>query len=166
MKPIEAALEPITGYLVCIKRNPKSGWYELEVGLPASWVYDTEHSDVEVSIVSENETGKLIKIFPRKIEVCIDDLIAFAIAIIETNERIAEKEKQFTNKMQEMRNVLENEAKKFYQELDELKQNSFKAIKAEKTRRKYTKQSSGNESGETTNEVPVTESTKNTEAQE
>jgi hypothetical protein len=125
MKPIHEQLISTDGYITSFIRNTIKGWWELEVGLPTSWVFD-ENSKIGCEIILENEIGKLIKIFPKKNNVVIDDLIAFVEIVIETNERIAEKEKQFTDKMQEMKGILEQEAKKFYQELDELKENSFK----------------------------------------
>ena len=45
---------------------------------------------------------------------------------MEINRKISDKEKQFTNKMEEMKSALEEEAKRFYQELDDLRENSSK----------------------------------------
>jgi len=125
MKPIEKQLEPTNGYITSFTRNTVEGWWELEMGLPISWVFD-ENSNIDCEVVMENDIGKLIRVFPKKNDIYVDDLITFVEVIIKTNEKIAEKEKQFTNKMQEMKGILEEEAKKFYQELDELKENSFK----------------------------------------
>ena len=125
MKPFHKQLTPTDGYITSFTRNTVEGWWELEVGLPISWVFD-ENSGIDCEIVLENDIGKLIRVFPKKDDIFIDDLITFVEIIIKTNEKIAEKEKQFTDKMQEMKGVLEKEAKKFYQELDELKENSFK----------------------------------------
>jgi len=125
MKPIELVLAPTTGYINSFTRNTLKGWWEVEVGLPKTWVFD-ENTKIGCEIIFENELGKLIRVYPKKTDVVIDDLVAFVEIIILTNEKIAEKEKQFTDKMQEMKGILEIEAKKFYQELDELKENSFK----------------------------------------
>lgn len=125
MKPIELALDSTTGYINSFTRNTLEGWWEVEVGLPVTWVFD-ENSKISCEIIFENEVGKLIKVSPKKHDVVIDDLIEFIEIIIKTNEKIAEKEKQFTDKMQEMKNHLEEEAIKFYRELDELRENSFK----------------------------------------
>jgi hypothetical protein len=127
MKTIELALESTSGYVNSFTRNTTEGWWELEMGLPKGWVYD-ENSKIGCEIVFENDIGKLIKVSPKKKDVVIDDLIAFVEIIILTNEKIAEKEKQFKDKMQEMRGLLEKEAKSFYLELDELKENSFKNL--------------------------------------
>ena len=125
MKEVELALEPTNGYINSFTRNTVEGWWELEAGLPANWVYD-ENSKIGCKIIFENEVGKLVKIFPKKQNVVIDDLINYVEIIIETNKKISEKEKEFTDKMQGMKNLLEEEAKKFYQELEELKEHSFK----------------------------------------
>ena len=127
MNTIELALEPITGYLLSIKRNTVNGCYELEIGIPSGWVYDEDNDNITCEETNKSDAGKLIKISPKNEDVIIDDLIDFVEIIIDTNNRIAEKEKQFTDKMQEMKNVLEIEAKKFYKELDDLKEKSFKS---------------------------------------
>lgn len=127
MKPIEEELQPTDGYIKSFTRNTVNGWWELEIGLPKAWVFD-ENKEIKCEVLVENEIGKLIKILPKNHNVVIDDLIKFVEIIIETNQRIAEKEKEFTDRMQEMKSVLEKEAKKFYEELDELKINSFKNL--------------------------------------
>ena len=124
---IELALQPVTGYLISIKRNTLKGWYELEIGIPKNWVYD-ENNEIECEVLEESETGKLINVSPKNEDIWIDDLISFVEIIIKTNNRIAEKEKEFTDKMQQMKDQLEKEAKKFYVELDELRENSFKTL--------------------------------------
>jgi len=125
MKPIELALKTVEGYLLSIARNPVDGWYEIEIGLPSNWVFD-QNNEINCEVLDKTDAGSLIKISPKNNDIEIDDLIAFVEIIIDTNKKIAEKEKQFTDKMQEMKGVLETEAKKFYQELDELRANSFK----------------------------------------
>jgi len=129
MKTIETALQPTDGYINSFTRNTVEGWWELEVGLPKTWVYD-ENDKIGCEIIFENEMGKLLKVFPKESGVAIDDLISFVRIIIKTNERIAEKEKEFTDKIQKMKDMLEDEAIHFYEELDELKENSFKNLNA------------------------------------
>ena len=127
MKTIEALLEPITGYLISITRNTKEGWYEMEIGIYKGWVV-SDNDSVACEVISESENGKLIRIAPKNDTVVIDDLVNFVMIVIDTNRKIAEKEKEFTNKMSEMKKTLEEQAKKFYEELDALKDNSFKNI--------------------------------------
>jgi len=125
MKPIESALEPITGYLISISRDTQKGWYFLTVGIPKGWVV-SENNEIVCKIFEETGEGKLIEIAPRNENIAVDDLVDFVMVIIETNEKIAQKEQEFTNEMQEMKRMLEEKAKRFYEELDELKDNSFK----------------------------------------
>lgn len=127
MNTIDLALQPTNGYVNSFTRNTIDGWWEIEIGIPKSWVFD-ENEEIKCEIINQNDVGKLIKISPKNPDIVIDDLINFVQVIIETNKKIAKKEEEFTNKMQEMKGVLEEEARKFYTELDELKANSFKSL--------------------------------------
>lgn len=127
MKIIEEALQPTDGYINLFKRDTLHGWWEIEIGIPRTWVFD-ENDEIKCEILTQNEIGKLIKVSPRNSDIVIDDLVKFVEIIIQTNQKIAEKEKEFTDKMEEMKKQLEEEAKHFYQELDELKASSFKKI--------------------------------------
>lgn len=128
---IENALKPTNGYVLKMTRNTVNGWYELEVGIPNNWVF-AENDDIKCEILNEFKTGKLVKVSPRTEDIIVDDLYHFVELIIITNEKIAKKEKEFTDKMNEMKNKLESEAKNFYAELDKLKENSFKDLKEHK----------------------------------
>lgn len=128
---IENALKPTNGYVLKMTRNTVNGWYELEVGIPNNWVF-AENDDIKCEILNEFKTGKLVKISPKTEDIIVDDLYHFVELIIITNEKIAKKEKEFTDKMNEMKNKLESEAKNFYAELDKLKENSFKDLKEHK----------------------------------
>jgi sulfite reductase alpha subunit-like flavoprotein len=167
MKAIEAALEPITGYLFAITRNTQDGWYELEVGIPKGWVFD-DNKEIRTEVITDSGDGKIVKICPKNNKVEVDDLVTFVQIIIETNRQIAEKERQFQDQMVEMRDILEAKAKDFYKELDELKQNSFQTLNAnfekelgaegkEKRRRRTTKtQEEIPASGDTTTQTETT----------
>ena len=127
MKIIEEALNPIDGYLISIARDTVKGWYEIEIGLPATWVFD-ENKKIGCEVLIDSDEGKLIKVFPKNHDIVIDDLVGFVEIIIHTNQKIAEKEKEFTDKMEVMKGLLEKEVKQFYTELDELKEVSFKKV--------------------------------------
>ena len=127
MKEVEGILEPIDGYMLSIERDTINGWYFMKVGIPKNWVFD-ENNEIGYEILSEADEGKLLKIFPKKQTIVIDDLIAFVEIIIHTNETIAAKEKEFADQMQEFKTSLERKASDFYKELDELKDNSFKKL--------------------------------------
>jgi len=165
MKKIEAALHSVDGYLVSITRNTMNGWYELQVGLPSGWVFD-ENDKISCEVIEETEAGSLVKIAPKVQEIVIDDLLAFVQAIIATNEKIAKKEKQFTSKMEAMKSKLEDEAKKFYTELDELKEKSFKTVNTDFVNKVEEKPKRGRPAKKTeTNKEskPTTKTTKKTE---
>jgi len=134
MKTIESALESTDGYIPIFSRNTIEGWWELEMGLPKTWVFE-ENSEIGCEVTFDHESGKVVRIFPKKDGIVIDDLVAFVELIIVTNEKISEKEKEFTDKLKEMKNVMESEAKKYYDELDEMKENVFKTTDSEKPKR-------------------------------
>ena len=129
MKTIEGALAAVDGYLISIARDTVNGWYELEIGLPPTWVID-ENEKIGCEVLIDEEEGKLIRVSPKNHNIVIDDLVGFVEIIVKTNAMIAEKEKQFTDKMEEMKKELEAEAREYYQELDELKEESFKKVGA------------------------------------
>jgi hypothetical protein len=127
MKEVEGILTPIEGYMLSIERDTINGWYFMKVGIPKNWVFD-ENNEIGYEILSEANEGKLLKIYPKKQTIVIDDLIAFVEIIIHTNETIAAKEKEFADQMEEFKKNLEQKASNFYKELDELKDNSFKKL--------------------------------------
>lgn len=127
MGVVQEALNPLEGYLVSLSRNTVSGWYELEVGLPTKWVYD-ENKEIKCDVIAEDDEYRLLKIIPKNQKVSIDDLINFFEIVVETNEKIAQKEDEFKKKMEKIKKELEDDAIKFYAELDSLKENSFKNV--------------------------------------
>jgi hypothetical protein len=146
MKDIEAILAPITGYMKSLYRNPQQGWYEMEIGIPKNWVFD-ENDEIAIETLSENEVGRMLRISPKNQNVVADDLVLFVEIIINTNQRIAEKELEFKRQMEDMKSGLETKAREFFKELDELKENSFRKLndnfvsglaETKKTRRKRT----------------------------
>jgi SMC interacting uncharacterized protein involved in chromosome segregation len=163
MKEVESILEPISGCLSSITRNTVNGWYELEIGIPKNWVF-TENDEIGIEVVSEIDEGKLLKIFPKNVEIVIDDLINFVNIVVNTNKKIAKKEEEFKAQMEEMKKGLEQKASDFFKELDELKENSFKKLndnfidglnQTKKERKKRTLKSN-NVSGDTeTNNPPA-----------
>ena len=124
MSTVDEMLNPISGYLLSIMRDTINGWYVLEIGVPPKWVYK-ENEYIGCEIIDENEDGKLVKIFPKIDKIVLDDLINFVTIIIATNRRIAEKEAEFQEKMEQIKKELEKDTSKFYEELDILKKSSF-----------------------------------------
>lgn len=130
MSLVEGKLKIISKNLISITRNTVKGWYELEIGIPSSWAFNGNEG-IDCDIISENDAGKLLKISPKNKNVIVDDLMLFVRRIIETNEEIAEKEKIFTRRMEDMKKKLEKEAEKFYNDLEKLKKTSFEAVSDE-----------------------------------
>ena len=97
MKTIDKILKEkgVDGYILTINRNPEFGYYELEVGIPKTWVYQkTDIIDFEV--IAETEKNILLHIFPLQQDVVvIDDLIEFVSLIISTNEKILRMQQQY-----------------------------------------------------------------------
>ena len=163
MKEIESILEPITGNLNCIKRNSMEGWYEMEIGIPNNWVFN-ENDEIGVEIISETEMGKLIKIIPKNRNIVVDDLVLFAKIVINTNQKIAEREVEFKSQLEEMKKGIEKKASEFFKELDELKENSFKklndnfvaGLNGEKRQRKKRTRKVHTPSGDTQTHIPPT----------
>lgn len=124
---IDDILKPIDGFLISITRDTTKGWYELQIGIQSSWVFN-ENKQVACEVLNETEAGKLVKISPKNSKIKIDDLVKFVNLIIETNKRIAEKEMEFTKNMEKMKLELEESARKYYEELDKLREDSFKKV--------------------------------------
>lgn len=127
MGVIQDKLKPIEEYMAILSRDTIKGWYEMEVGMPANWVY-SENKDIKCEVLAEDDNYKLIKLSPKNVKITADDLVDFFEIIIQTNEKIAQKEEEFKKRMEKIKEELEGEAKKFYEELDSLKENSFKNV--------------------------------------
>lgn len=130
MKTIDKILKEkgVDGYILTINRNPEFGYYELEVGIPKTWVYQkTDIIDFEV--IAETEKNILLHIFPLQQDVVvIDDLIEFVSLIISTNEKILRMQQEFDDEMKKVKEVLENQAKEFYKKLEMVKDSSFTTL--------------------------------------
>lgn len=124
MKTIETILKPTNGYIISFTRNTDKGWWEIEVGLPISWVYDG-NDKIGCEVLRENEVGKVIKLTPKISTIVIDDLIDFVEIIILTNQNIAIREEEFKAEMEDMKVILEKRASKHFEELDILREKSF-----------------------------------------
>lgn len=122
---IQETLNPLSEYLISMERDTFNGWFELNIGIPNKWVlFETE--EIKTSIVSENNVGKLVKIKPTSEDIAVDDLYRFLGVIIDNNNKIAEKEKEFIAEMENVKNSLAEKEKRFYDELEEMKKNAFK----------------------------------------
>ena len=130
MKIIEQALESTKGYILSFERNTKEGIWEVQAGFPTEWVFQ-ETDDVGCEIIKETDKGRLLKLFPKKDDVVIDDLIKFVEVIIAINNTINHREKEFKSEIEEIKSMMHEKAEKFYKELEDLKISSFNSIMAE-----------------------------------
>jgi len=130
MRTIKKILDKLDGKLLSIERNTEEGKYELQIGLPATWVYkSTDYVGLEE--IAKNDDGVLLKVFSDDEAVCIDDLIEFVGVIIDTNEKIAQKEEEYNKLMEERKKQLQDEFSKYEDELDELREKSFRSMSDE-----------------------------------
>lgn len=127
MKELELILKPISSYFVSLTRNPMEGWYELKIGIPTKWAF-SENDEIGIEIINETEVGKVLNISPKNESIVADDLVLFAQIIIDTNRKIAEKETEFKEQLEEMKRGMEKRASDYFKQLDELKENSFKKL--------------------------------------
>ena len=127
MKELEQILLPISNNFVSLTRNPMKGWYELRIGIPNKWAF-SENNEIDIEVEDETEIGKVLNISPKNESIVADDLVLFAQIIVETNRKIAERELEFKQQLEDKKKGLEAMAKEFFKELDELKENSFKKI--------------------------------------
>lgn len=128
METIEQILEPLEGYFLSFKRDTMNGWYELEIGLPNDWIF-SDSKEIVCKILSENNIGKIISIKPKITGITPDQLIIYAQTILNTNLKIKEKEKELNDKLEEMKKAMEEEASKYYKELESLKDDSLNVLK-------------------------------------
>jgi hypothetical protein len=129
-KVVQEAFAPIAEYFISMSVDTVTGFHILEIGIPDKWAF-SDSRDIKCEVLAESEEGKVLKISSHDEQIVIDDLIEFVCIIVDTNIKIVMKEEEFKEKMNEMKKMLEDEANKFYAELDMLKDNSFKRLAEE-----------------------------------
>lgn len=147
MRTLEKILDRLDGKLLSIERNTELGSYELKIGLPATWVYK-KTDFVELDEIHKSDKGVLLKIYSTDDAVCIDDLIDYINVIIDTNEKIAAKEDEYNRLMQERKKQLEDEFSKYEEEIEELREKSFKSMSAEDEEKSKKKKHTNNKKSE------------------
>jgi len=127
MGTIKKILDKLEGKLLSIERNTEQGKYELTIGIPTSWVYKSTDY-VAVEEIAKNNDGVLLRVFSNDDAVYVDDLVEFVKVIIDTNEKIAQKEDEYNKFMEKRKKELQDEFSKYENELDELRERSFKSM--------------------------------------
>lgn len=126
-KVVQEAFAPIAEYFISMSVDTVTGFHILEIGIPDKWAFSSSNN-IKCDVVAESEEGKVLKISSHDEQITIDDLIEFVCIIVDTNIKIVMKEEEFKEKMNDMKKQLEDEARKFYAELDSLKDSSFKKL--------------------------------------
>jgi len=124
MKVVYNALSRISSNLISITRNTENGWYEFEIGIPATWAFKNT-SEITCEILTENPVGKILRISPVVDTILIDDLIDFVSLIIETNQKIVEKENAFYKTIEDIKQMVDEKLSSHKKELEILKESSF-----------------------------------------
>lgn len=125
MGVISSKFSLVDGYLSAIYRNPKNGWYEVEIALPNNWVI-RETKEINCEILNSNEMGKFVLISPKEnSNIDVDDLINFIIYVVETNKKVEEKEKEFKSILEAEKIALEAKVNVYLSDLESLKKDSF-----------------------------------------
>lgn len=111
-------LQPIEEYFWKFDLNATTENYELYMGIPNDWVHDMILNEYTIELVSEGENGKIVKLITTSNEntADVDELILFAIDVIQRNTailaKIREKEselKSMKEKMVEVQLALDRE---------------------------------------------------------
>lgn len=163
---IHKKIDSLSGYLISIKRDTLKGWYYLEVGLPANWIFKG-NDIIDCETLHETKEGYLIKIAPKDEEVSVDDLIKFTQIILNTNFKILSKQQEFEKKINSVKTKLNSEKEDFYKKLDDLKEKSFstfdnnvnkQVIEKKKTTKQSTSEKQEEPEKDTTNKTTTIDS--------
>lgn len=138
---IDDKIKPLTGHFYKLERNPEEGWYEMEVAIPAKWVFKS-NKIIECEVLNESKAGKFVLVKPKNDTVGIDDLIEFIGLIVLTNKEISDREEEFNKQMEAEKEKLATTINSFYTGLDELRKKSFEKFGSDADEK--------NEEGETT----------------
>jgi hypothetical protein len=107
-----------------MKRDVNKGWYFLEIGIPKKWVIKGT-SLINIKKIIESEDGVLYEIIPKDENLIVDDLYEFVDLVVQTNQEIEKRELEFKESINQVKKDLEDKAKKFYDELDKMREKSF-----------------------------------------
>jgi hypothetical protein len=108
--------------------------FEIQLGILPDWTYVIENSIIDVIVLGESVKGKIIKIVPKNDTVIIDDLIAYAKAIIMTNKEKEKKEIELKEKLENMKLMFESELKNFQEEIKNSQKDIFNSLLTSSTK--------------------------------
>lgn len=137
MSVINDKIKPIDQYLIEISKNTVTDLFELKIGIPYSWEYKSNKKiDCEVLLENEENNGKILKIFPLDDKIIIDDLIDYAVVIVNTNAKIVEMQEKFNKEIEKTKITLEGKIKEFMGDIDDYKKNAFENLFENKSTKK------------------------------
>ncbi len=116
-------IAPIEEYFYKLDLNPETQSYELYMGVPNDWLHDMIMDSYEIALISESETGKLVKLFindENKVAT-IDDLVDFAVMIVTRNNEILSKIREKEKELLEMKNKMIEKQIELTVEIENLK---------------------------------------------
>lgn len=98
-------LQPIEEYFYKFDLNAVTQNYELYMGIPNDWVHDMILNEYKIELVNEGENGKIIKLITTSDEntANVDELILFAIDIIQRNNAILAKIREKESELKSMK---------------------------------------------------------------
>lgn len=120
--------EKIKKFLIKIENNVDKNYFEFEIGLPEKWYYKSNDFICCENLKKIDNYGTIVKIYPKKQDIRVDDIFNFIIKTIEINNRIAEMEKAFQEKMESEKEKIKNEVEKFYSKIEDLRVKSFENL--------------------------------------
>ena len=116
---VQEQLEKIKEYLISIENYYENDGWILKIGLPSKWVVNNNEL-INVSMVTEMDEGKIISIRPMGDNVTIDVLLEFVMLIIQTNQAIIDKQKEFELEIKKMENEIAEKTKGYFSEISKL----------------------------------------------
>jgi hypothetical protein len=116
-------LQPIEEYFWKFDFNAITQSYELYLGVPKDWVHDMSLSGYTISLVNENDNGKIIKLHSISEEniADLDELILFAIDITQRNTAILAKIREKESELQQMKKMMVDKQLELDREIEILK---------------------------------------------
>ncbi len=102
---VKDILKPIDEYFWKFDFNPDTQAYELYLGVPKDWLHDMTMDGYTIQLFSENDNGKIIKLGTTSDDHIgdLDEMILFAIDIIQRNRAILSKIKEKEGELQQMK---------------------------------------------------------------
>lgn len=101
-------LQPIEEYFWKFDLNATTQSYELYLGIPKDWLHDMTFPGYKMELVNESENGKIVKFVIESDDYMadLDDLILYAIDVMERNMAILSKIREKEIELQIMKDKM------------------------------------------------------------